>query len=137
MPEELQIAPSTTLRVVAHSEEALEFEAHYGAGGSPPPPHLHPAQDERFEVISGAMRTRIAGEEATLAQGEVLQIPRATVHQMWNDGDAPAVLRWVTTPPGRTLEWFREIAALQAGSEPLGDPATLLDRYADTFRLGT
>ena len=136
MAEELQIAPGTTLKVVAHSREALEFEASYEPGGSPPPPHLHPAQDERFEVISGAMRTRIAGEEGTLVQDEVLEIPRGTVHQMWNDGDSPAVLRWVTTPAGRTLDWFREMAALRAGGEPLGDPATVLERYADTFRLG-
>jgi hypothetical protein len=54
---------------------------------------------------------------------------------MWNEGSEPAVMRWLTTPAGRTLDWFREIAALQGGDEPLGDPATLLQRYDDTFRL--
>jgi Cupin domain len=113
----------------------LEFEARYAPGGSPPPPHLHPAQDERFEVLAGAMRTKIAGVEGTLAHGEVLEIPHGTVHQMWNAAGEPAVLRWETTPAGRTLDWFREIAALQGGGEPLGDPATLLARYSDTLQL--
>jgi hypothetical protein len=54
---------------------------------------------------------------------------------MWNGAEEPAVLRWLTTPAGRTLAWFREIAALQSGQTPLGDPSTLLQRYRDTFRL--
>src|ERR1700694_2265599 len=37
------------------------------------------------------------------------------------------VVNWKTIPPGRTLEWFRELAALQRGAS-LGDPATLLSR---------
>jgi mannose-6-phosphate isomerase-like protein (cupin superfamily) len=135
MAEQLQIAPQTTITVVERGDDVLELEARYGPGGSPPPPHLHPAQDERFEVVDGAMRTRVAGEEATIVTGDVLEIPRGTVHQMWNEGQEPAVLRWLTTPSGRTLDWFREIAAVQARAEPLGDPATLLQRYEDTFRL--
>jgi mannose-6-phosphate isomerase-like protein (cupin superfamily) len=133
--EELRIGPGTVLKVVEHSDDVLELEASYAGGGSPPPPHLHPAQDERFEAISGAMQTRIAGAEGSLEPGAPLEVPRGTVHQMWNGAEAPAVVRWLTMPAGRTLDWFREIAALQGDGEPLGDPATLLERYADTFKL--
>ena len=37
-------------------------------------------------------------------------------------------------PAGRTLDWFRELAALQSG-QPLKDPASLLSEYRDVFRL--
>jgi mannose-6-phosphate isomerase-like protein (cupin superfamily) len=132
--EVLEVGPGTTLRVVAHDERRLEFEASYGPGGTPPPAHLHPHQDEHFEVLAGAMRMRLAGRERELASGELLDVPRDTAHQMWNAGAEQAVMRWTTTPAGRTLDWFRELAAAMAG-KPAGDPATLLERYSDVFRL--
>jgi mannose-6-phosphate isomerase-like protein (cupin superfamily) len=132
--ELLKIAGGTTLRVLFAGPERLELEARYEGGGAEPPAHFHPAQDELFEALAGAMRTRIGGREGTLAAGETLAIPAGAVHQMWNAGEETAVLRWTTTPAGRTLEWFTVLAAALAG-RPLGDPSTLLDRYSDVFRL--
>lgn len=135
MTEELlKIGPGTTLRVLTHEPGRLELEATYEPGGAEPPAHLHPSQDERFELLAGAMRTRIDGREGEILAGEPLEIPAGTVHQMWNAGTERSVLLWTTTPAGRTLDWFREVAAALAG-EPLGDPATMLERYSDVFRL--
>ena len=134
MAEKLTIADGTKLTVISRSEELLELEVSYDGGGTPPPPHLHPAQDERFEILAGTITAKLDGREQELSAGEVLEIPRNTVHQMWNAGGERAVVRWSTMPAGRTLDWFREIAAVQRG-EPSSDPATLLERYSDTFRL--
>ena len=134
MTEELAIGPGTTLRVLVHDDQALELEATYAPGGTPPPAHFHPEQAERFEVLAGAMRVRLDGRDCTIRQADVLEVPSGAVHQMWNEGAEPAVLRWRTRPAGRTLEWFREIAAVQRG-EGRPDPATLLADYADVFRL--
>lgn len=128
------MGPGTRLLVLAHEQRELTFEAHYDGEGSPPPAHLHPAQDERFEVQSGAMQALLAGEARTVAAGEVLEIPRGTTHQMWNAGTEPAVVIWRTLPAGRTLDWFRELAAALRG-EGREDPSTLLGDYADVFRL--
>src|SRR3712207_4065229 len=87
MDEELTIGPGTTLRVVAHSDDVLEIEASYAPNGAPPPAHLHPEQDERFEVLAGAVRVRAAEADGVIMAGEVLEIPRGTVHQMWNGRD--------------------------------------------------
>jgi len=132
--EVLEIGPGTTLRVIAHDEARLEVEASYDGPGPQPPAHLHPGQDEHFELVAGMVRTRIDGQERELHAGEKLDVPAGTVHQMWNPAEEQALLRWTTMPAGRTLEWFRELAAVRAG-EPLGDPATLLERYSDTFSL--
>lgn len=134
MDEELKIGPGTRLVVVARSDEVLELQATYDAGGSPPPPHLHPQQDERFEMLAGAMQATVDGQRLEISAGDVLEVPRNSVHQLWNAGKETAVVRWLTIPAGRTCDWFRELAALQRG-EPLGDPATLLARYRDVFRL--
>jgi quercetin dioxygenase-like cupin family protein len=132
--ERLKLAPGTELRVLEHEPHALVLEATYEGGGAEPPGHLHPGQHERFEVLAGAMRTRIDGEEGTLSAGETLEIRAGTPHQMWNAGAERATMRWTTTPAGRTLDWFREVSAMLAG-EPLSEPATLLERYDDVFRL--
>ncbi len=132
--EELKIAPGTTLRVVAVGDQALELEARYDGAGTAPPAHLHPVQDEHFEILVGAMFVRLEGEERRVTAGETLVVPRGTAHQMWNAEESPARTRWVTTPAGRTLEWFRELAAA-VGGEPLSDAETLLERYADTLRI--
>jgi mannose-6-phosphate isomerase-like protein (cupin superfamily) len=132
--EELELGPGTTLRVVSHEQQELVFQARYAGGGSPPPAHLHPAQDERFEIQSGAMTAIVAGEQQLIAGGEALEIPRGTAHQMWNAGAQPAVVIWRTRPAGRTLDWFRELSAALRG-EGREDPSTLLADYADVFQL--
>jgi mannose-6-phosphate isomerase-like protein (cupin superfamily) len=134
MAQELKLGPGTTLRVVAHSDELLHLQATYAGGGAAPPAHLHPAQDERFEVLAGVMSTRVDQRDGRLASGEVLEVPRGTAHQMWNAGDETAVVDWRTTPAGRTLEWFRALAAMLAGEGP-SEPASLLAEYRDVYRL--
>jgi mannose-6-phosphate isomerase-like protein (cupin superfamily) len=131
--EELSLGPATKLRVLAHDEQELVFEARYAGEGSPPPAHLHPAQDERFEIQSGAMTAIVAGEQRRIGHGEVLEIPHGT-DQMWNAEPEPAVVIWRTRPAGRTLDWFRELAAALSG-EGREDPSTLLADYADVFQL--
>lgn len=134
MAEELRLGPTTTLRVVAHDEHALQLRATYEGASAAPPAHLHPAQDERFEVLSGSMRALVDGRELELPTGAVLEIDRGTAHQMWNAGDEPAAVDWRTNPAGRTLAWFRELSALLSG-ESSADGAALLAEYADVFVL--
>jgi mannose-6-phosphate isomerase-like protein (cupin superfamily) len=141
MGDVLKLGPHDSLEIVSSSEEALEVEASYRPGGSPPPAHFHPSQDEHFEVLEGAMTTWVDGEERELPAGAEIDIGRGQVHQMWNPGEAPARVRWVTTPAGRTEEWFRvldgvfrEDGEIAAGREV--DFAGLLEEYSDVFRLG-
>jgi quercetin dioxygenase-like cupin family protein len=136
MAEELSIGPGTTLKVVEHNEDVLELEATYAPAGEAPPAHLHPVQDERFEVLAGEMNVRLGEDERALGTGEVIDIPRGTTHQMWNGAGEPAVLSWKTTPPGRTLDFFRDVAATMSG-QPRIEPAKLLDEYSDTFKLAS
>ena len=140
--EDLTITPHERLTVVSAKPEALEVEATYGPHGSPPPKHLHPHQDEHFEVLAGQLSTRVDGVERTLRPGDTLDIPRGTAHQMWNGGDTDARVRWTTRPAGRTLDWFRALDALQragrVGKDGMPGPlafAVYLTEYRDVFRL--
>ena len=44
----LKIGPTESVTVRESTPELLELEATWGPGGSPPPKHFHPAQDEHF-----------------------------------------------------------------------------------------
>lgn len=55
--------------------------------GFVPPAHVHPRQEERFEVVSGTLRGRVAGKERALKAGEALAVPRGTRHTWWNDSN--------------------------------------------------
>lgn len=142
MPDILKLTPSESLEVRSSTPEALEVEATYGPGGSPPPRHFHPAQDEHFEVLSGSIRTRVEGEERDLSPGETIDIGRGRAHQMWNPGAEPARVSWRTSPAGRTEQWFRAIDALhrqgQVARNGMPGPlafAVLIGEYRDVFRL--
>src|SRR4051812_5026717 len=66
MPDTLKLMPHKSLTIRRSEPEVLEVEALYAPGGSPPPKHFHPEQDEHFEVLSGELRVHIDGEERTL-----------------------------------------------------------------------
>ncbi|MGH3433397.1 MAG: cupin domain-containing protein [Thermocrispum sp.] len=122
-----------TLRVVETSAEELHLESTWTAGESKPPPrHLHPRQDERFEVLAGELTVEVGGEpRRVLSAGESLEVPRGTAHRMWNAGEQTARATWRVTPALRTEQMLRFIG------EGMSPPrvATLLWRYRDEYRL--
>ena len=87
--------------------ELLEMEASYGEGSMLPPEHLHPSQDERFEVLEGAVRTVIGGVDGRHETGETFDVPAGTPHQM--TGDGVARVRWQVRPALRTAEFFERL----------------------------
>jgi quercetin dioxygenase-like cupin family protein len=52
--------------------------------------HVHPSQDERFEVLAGEVGFRIDKQEIVASAGERILIPAGTAHKFWNAGDDEA-----------------------------------------------
>lgn len=67
----------------------------------PPGEHLHPRQEERFEVLEGRLSYRVDGREGIAGPGEVLTVPPGTRHDWWNAGPGVARARVTVTPPMR------------------------------------
>ncbi|MFL5844188.1 MAG: cupin domain-containing protein [Solirubrobacteraceae bacterium] len=137
-----RLTPSESVTVVSDHPDALEVEAVYGPGGTPPPAHLHPAQDERFEVLEGALTIRVDGAQRVLAAGETIEVPRGVPHQMWNAAATPARVAWRTSPAGRTGTWYATLDRLQregrVGKDGMPGPlafAVYLTEFRDVFRL--
>jgi mannose-6-phosphate isomerase-like protein (cupin superfamily) len=140
MGETLKLTESESIEIVGSGPDGLEVQATYGPGGSAPPKHFHPAQDERFRVLEGGIRAVIGDAQRELAAGDELEIPRGTPHQMWNPFGEPARVSWTTSPAGRTEDWFRAVDALVRAGRAGGvggalSFGALLDEYDDTFKL--
>jgi quercetin dioxygenase-like cupin family protein len=52
--------------------------------------HVHPQQEERFEVISGAVRFRVGNREQILTAGQTITGPPNTPHG-WNSADGKEI----------------------------------------------
>lgn len=135
---ELALGPSERIKILSRAPEALIAEVTYGPGGSPPPGHFHPAQDERFEVLEGELTVKIGGETRVLKTGDSIDIPRGESHQFWNAGSVQARATWETRPALRTEEWWTAVDATGAaeGRPSLLTMAPLVHEYRDVFRLG-
>lgn len=140
--ETFRLTGSETLTVTAHTPELLEVEAEWAAGAKPPPPHLHPAQDERFAIHEGELTVEVDGQTRTLRAGDTLDVPRDTPHRMWNSGAGPARATWQTRPALDTIGFWREMDAARR-SRPTGQDgvlspvavAPILKRHRAEFRL--
>jgi mannose-6-phosphate isomerase-like protein (cupin superfamily) len=51
-------------------------------------------------VIGGRLGVRCGDVEAVLEAGDVFFLPRGVPHSLWNDGDEPARVLDVYSPPG-------------------------------------
>ena len=133
MPDSYSLTPHETVTVVERSPERLVVEGTWTTGGSAPPPHQHPEQDERFTVLDGEMTIRMDGEERVLRAGDVLDVPRGTPHTMLNAGSGPAHMRWETTPAGRTEDFWIALSSTSRRN-PVAMGKVLM-QFRDTFRL--
>jgi mannose-6-phosphate isomerase-like protein (cupin superfamily) len=136
--ELLHLGTHETVRVLRETEDELEVEGHRTPGAAPPPPHLHPSQDEYFEVRAGSLDALIGGAKRHLAAGETLKVPRGMPHKMWNASNEDACALWRTQPPRRTADWFRTVDRLSqhgARQPPITQVAASLHEYRDVFQL--
>lgn len=142
MGRSLQIGAHETVTIIRSDQECLELEARYAPDGSPPPAHFHPGHDERFEVRAGELSVDLGPRSERFGKGTEFEVPRGTVHRMWNAGAEPVVIRWWSTPAKNAESWFRGLAELQrdAADSAKGRPDLLAfaahaAAHRDTFRL--
>lgn len=71
--------------------------------------HIHPIQEERFEVIEGTMRFRMGRKRVFAGPGEVVVVPPGQRHDFANAGDDDALVR-VEVRPALKMEQLFETA---------------------------
>jgi mannose-6-phosphate isomerase-like protein (cupin superfamily) len=74
--------------------------------------HLHPKQEERFEVVNGTMRFRMRRKRVVAGSGEVVVVPPGLPHDFANVGDEPALVRVDIRPALKMEQLFETAIAL-------------------------
>ena len=87
--------------------DVLAFDLEVAPDGHVPGAHVHPTQEERFEVVSGAMKFRKGFRTVVAGPGETVIVPPGTTHQFANAGPDQAVVR-VEVRPALNMEQLYE-----------------------------
>jgi mannose-6-phosphate isomerase-like protein (cupin superfamily) len=70
--------------------EAVVIETYVQPDGFVAAAHVHPSQEERFEVLRGAVGFRVGRKKLVAGPGQRLTVPAGTAHRFWNAGDEVA-----------------------------------------------
>ncbi len=121
--------------------ELIEVEVFYQPASIAPPVHLHPQQEERFEVLSGSITVCLNSQENIYCAGETFAIPAGVPHTMWNGSEAETHLLWQTQPALHTEAFFEIMWRLaqagktnKAGVPNLLQLVVIMQRYRQEFR---
>ena len=70
--------------------EAVVLECFIRPAGFVAAAHVHPGQEERFEVLKGEVGFKLDGEEIVARAGDRINVPAGTSHRFWNAGEEEA-----------------------------------------------
>jgi quercetin dioxygenase-like cupin family protein len=122
--------------------EFLEVLLNMAPGGFVSAAHVHPVQEERFEIGGAAAMFRVNGVQRLYQPGDIAVIPPGTPHTWWNPSQEPvtAVIRF--TPALDTETMFETFFGLAAdgkvsskGLPSILQAAVLLRAFHDELRL--
>jgi quercetin dioxygenase-like cupin family protein len=120
----------------------LQADLFFAPGGGVAAEHIHPSQEERFQVLAGTLQLRNNGQEQTLRAGQVAVVPPGQPHALWNAGEEEVHVLADVRPALRTEVFFETFFGLatdgKTNRKGLPNPlqlAVLLREYQDVLRL--
>jgi quercetin dioxygenase-like cupin family protein len=70
--------------------ESVVIECFVKPNGAVAKAHVHPSQDERFEILKGTLTFKLDGKELPAREGDRILVPAGSTHQFWNAGEEEA-----------------------------------------------
>jgi mannose-6-phosphate isomerase-like protein (cupin superfamily) len=101
--------------------ELLAIDLELSPDGHVPGMHVHPSQEERFEVIEGVMRFKRGREKVIATPGDIVVVPPGVRHKFANAGEERARARVEVRPALRMAELFETAVALAREGRTLGN----------------
>ena len=68
----------------------LQMECFSPVTSAREPLHVHPYQENRFQILSGELRFEIDCTEQKARAGDIISIPKNVPHRFWNPGEVEA-----------------------------------------------
>jgi quercetin dioxygenase-like cupin family protein len=109
--------------------------------GKVPGMHVHPKQEERFEVIAGNMEFRMGLKKIEAGPGDTVTVPKGKAHKFANAGETTAVVRVTVTPAlemerlfETTVELAHEGRVTASGMPRPLDLALFVKEFGDEVR---
>jgi quercetin dioxygenase-like cupin family protein len=133
-------------RTTDEDGEVLHVETWVDPGGGVTP-HVHPAMEERFEVLAGQPSFLAGRRWQTASPGDVVVVPAGMRHAYRNQEDEIAHIVCHARPPSTLQEFLEDTVALSRAGKitrrglPKGPSgllagAVLAERYRDMVVLG-
>lgn len=92
--------------------ELLAFELFLAPNGHVPRAHVHPEQEERFEVVKGTMKFRRGLKTVIARAGDTVVVPSGVTHRFENADNEPAHVLVEVRPALRMEQLFETATAL-------------------------
>ncbi|MFN0203727.1 MAG: cupin domain-containing protein [Bacteroidia bacterium] len=73
------------------NETPLQIECESPVSNTREHLHIHPYQENRFQIISGELTFLIDARVSKAKKGEIVSIPKNIAHEFWNNGTENAV----------------------------------------------
>jgi quercetin dioxygenase-like cupin family protein len=93
--DSMELLESSAMTNGARVRARLVFK---GATGLRVVPHIHPLQDETYEVLSGNLTYHLDGVKHAAPAGTTVCLPRGVSHQHYSEGPEDAVTIQTMTP---------------------------------------
>jgi quercetin dioxygenase-like cupin family protein len=110
--------------------ELLEMTLYLAPKGFIAAPHVHPNQEERFEVSGAPVMFKVDGNERLYQPGEVAVVPPGTPHVWWNPSDEEAATLVQFRPALDTETFFETFFGLardgKVGRNGLPNPLQMM-----------
>lgn len=124
------------------SGQLLAFDYFLRPGSSVPLAHVHPRQEERFQIVSGTALIRVGRRKQRAGPSESVLVPAGTIHRLWNAGaeELHAVVEF--RPALRSEQGFEQLFGLardgKLGKRGIPNPlrmAVMAPEYVDEVAL--
>ena len=121
--------------------ELVAIDLALPVGGHVPGMHIHPLQEERFEVTSGRMKFRYGLKTIVAEAGESVMVPAGKIHSFAQYGDEPSQCRVEIRPALKMEQLFETTVRLaregrtnrQGMPKPL-DLALFVEEFKDEVK---
>jgi mannose-6-phosphate isomerase-like protein (cupin superfamily) len=111
-------------------------------GGFVTAEHVHPNQEERYEILAGELTVRLDGREQAVGPGDRVVVPVGRPHVWWNAGPEDVRFRCEVTPALHFEAFIETLFGLASDgkTDPKGLPnplqlAVLMRTYQEEVRL--